>query len=120
MVNESEIQPCAICLTQIEDQDHRVICYNCDHQFHFDHLQTWLRRTSYCPYCKITFSFDFMRMMRPNGNTYLKPKFIKQSVDTVIHQKGQDHEPDDIGAFAAKIGFLIVTLFLVIFIISLF
>lgn len=67
-----EIPNCIICKTSIQEDDKLAICTNCDRQFHFTHLQSWLMTKNNCPNCKHIFSFDFMQRIRPRKKIMTK------------------------------------------------
>lgn len=43
---------CCICMAELEEGEELIRLEKCSHRFHFDCLQSWLRKSNQCPVCR--------------------------------------------------------------------
>ena len=51
-IDVHDIRSCSICVASYENNDDISIIVNCDHQFHTNCINTWLRNHNTCPLCR--------------------------------------------------------------------
>ncbi|KAF3441181.1 hypothetical protein FNV43_RR15093 [Rhamnella rubrinervis] len=94
---------CSICLGEYQDKEVLRIMPNCGHNFHLSCIDTWLRKQSTCPVCRISLqesrgmkhsipvtfsmpqSFDDSQISNDHSHHWLLPG-SERSVDNISNQ----------------------------------
>jgi hypothetical protein len=65
---------CAICLGTVESRNFKTL--TCNHCFHKECIDIWLKDHSTCPYCRSLVKFILVKIKRRKYKTYLNPTNI--------------------------------------------
>jgi len=86
MMEKNEIVTCSICYYKMSD-----IQTSCKHLYCEDCIKTWLKKSKYCPYCRIEINYDSLFTIESkcskNKSTEIKRKdsfTVKNSTMWVI------------------------------------
>lgn len=65
---------CAICLGTMETTNFKTL--SCNHCFHKECIDTWLKNNSTCPYCRAVVKVLNVKIKRKKYKTYINPTNI--------------------------------------------